>query len=139
MLKAINGNFTSPSYPNIYPNDMNCHWSVALPPGYRIKLFFPVLELEDQNSLTDSCDFDSVAVYDGDSETDALLGRWCGAERPPPLTSRANKLLVVLGTDRNVAFRGFSASYMGGESPLGGRMTHFLRKDLHATLDKPQI
>ncbi|KAK2868219.1 hypothetical protein Q7C36_000090 [Tachysurus vachellii] len=86
---------------------------VHLPPGYRIKLFFPLMELEDQNSLTKSCDFDSVAVYDGDSETDVSLGRWCGAERPRPLTSRANKLLVVLNTDRNVAFKGFSASYTG--------------------------
>lgn len=116
MLKTISGNFTSPSYPNIYPNNMNCHWSVALPPGYRIKLFFLVMDLEDQNSLTDSCDFDSVAVYDGDSETDASLGRWCGAEQPPPLTSRTNKLLVVLNTDRDIAFKGFSASYTGGES-----------------------
>lgn len=131
VLKAISGNFTSPSYPNIYPNNMNCHWSVVLPPGYRIKLFFPVMELEDQNSLSDSCDFDSVAVYDGESEADTLLGRWCGAEQPPPLTSGANKLLVVLTTDRNVAFKGFSASYMGGECPLGGMTTTLLHNDLH--------
>lgn len=84
------------------------------------------MELEDQNSLTDSCDFDSVGVYDGESQTDALLGRWCGSKQPPPLTSRANKLLVVLNTDRNIAFKGFSASYTGGEPTLGGVM-----KNLH--------
>ncbi|TST47744.1 CUB domain-containing protein 2 [Bagarius yarrelli] len=113
VLNGISGNFTSPSYPNIYPNNMKCHWSLHLPPGYRIKLFFPLIELEDRNTLTDFCDFDSVAVYDGQSETDVLLGRWCGSESPPPLTSRGNKLLVVLNTDRTVAFKGFSASYMG--------------------------
>lgn len=134
VLKTISGNFTSPSYPNIYPNNMKCHWRVHLPPGYRIKLYFPLMELEDQNSLTNSCDFDSVAVYDGDSEADVLLGRWCGAEQPPALTSRANKLLVVLNTDRNVAFKGFSASYTGGESPPGGRMMTLLRKELRLTL-----
>lgn len=75
------------------------------------------MELEDRNSLTDSCDFDAVAVYDGNSETDVLLGRWCGGKSPPPLTSRANKLLVVLNTDRTVAFKGFSAAYTGGECP----------------------
>lgn len=95
---------------------MKCHWRMDLPPGYRIKLFFPLMELEDQNILTDSCDFDSVAVYDGNSEMDTLLGRWCGTEQPPPLTSRTNKLLVVLNTDRTIAFKGFSASYTGGES-----------------------
>lgn len=139
MLKAISGNFTSPSYPSIYPNNMNCHWSMTLPPGYRIKLFFPLMDLEDRNILSDSCDFDSVAVYDGDGETDALLGCWCGAERPPPLTSRANKLLVVLNTDRNVAFKGFSASYTGGESLLGGIVMNFLRKNLIFLIFTPNL
>lgn len=61
------------------------------------------------------CDYDSVAVYDGDSETDTLLGQWCGSEQPPSLTSKGNKMLVVLNTDRNYAFKGFVASYIGGE------------------------
>nr|XP_055058617.1 CUB domain-containing protein 2 [Misgurnus anguillicaudatus]XP_055058618.1 CUB domain-containing protein 2 [Misgurnus anguillicaudatus] len=113
VLKTISGNFTSPQYPNIYPNNINCHWTINLAAGYRIKLFFPILELEDRNSLTDMCDYDSVAVYDGDSDTDALLGHWCGSEQPPPLTSKGNKLLVVLNTDRNYAFKGFVASYIG--------------------------
>ncbi|XP_067220297.1 CUB domain-containing protein 2 [Chanodichthys erythropterus] len=113
ILKNINGNFTSPHFPNIYPNNINCHWTVTLAAGYRIKLFFPFLELEDRNSLTDTCDYDSVAVYDGDSETDTLLGHWCGSEQPPSLTSKGNKLLVVLNTDRNNAFKGFTASYIG--------------------------
>lgn len=64
------------------------------------------------------CDYDSVSVYDGDSETDTLLGQWCGSEQPPSLTSKGNKLLVVLSTDRNYAFKGFMASYIGGECSL---------------------
>ncbi|KAL0200289.1 hypothetical protein M9458_003476, partial [Cirrhinus mrigala] len=106
VLKNISGNFTSPHYPNIYPNNINCHWTITLAAGYRIKLFFPFLDLEDRNSLTDMCDYDSVAVYDGDSETDTL-------EQPPSLTSKGNKLLVVLSTDRNYPFKGFTAFYIG--------------------------
>uniref|UniRef100_A0A671RH68 CUB domain-containing protein n=1 Tax=Sinocyclocheilus anshuiensis TaxID=1608454 RepID=A0A671RH68_9TELE len=118
ILKDISGNFTSPHYPNIYPNNINCHWTITLAAGYRIKLFFPFLELEDRNSLTDMCDYDSMYVYDGDSETDTLLGQWCGSEQPPSLTSKGNKLLVVLSTDQNYAFKGFTASYIGGECSL---------------------
>ncbi|KAG5286459.1 hypothetical protein AALO_G00015080 [Alosa alosa] len=70
-------------------------------------------ELEDENSLTGICDYDSVAVYDGSSESDPLLGRWCGSEQPPSVLSKGNKLLVVLTTDRNYAFKGFFASYIG--------------------------
>ncbi|XP_037644044.1 CUB domain-containing protein 2 [Sebastes umbrosus] len=113
ILSAVNANFSSPHFPNIYPNNINCHWSITLAAGYRIKLFFPVMDLEDRNSLSDECDYDSVAVYDGDSQTDALLGRWCGREQPPFLVSKGNKLLVVLSTDRNEAHRGFTASYLG--------------------------
>ncbi|KAM3850464.1 CUB domain-containing protein 2-like [Diretmus argenteus] len=113
VLSDVNGNFSSPHYPNIYPNNINCHWTITLAIGYRIKLFFPAMELEDRNSLSDECDYDSVAVYDGDSQTDPLLGRWCGREHPPSLISKAHNLLVVLSTDRNKAHRGFSASYVG--------------------------
>uniref|UniRef100_A0A3Q3MK16 CUB domain containing protein 2 n=1 Tax=Labrus bergylta TaxID=56723 RepID=A0A3Q3MK16_9LABR len=113
FLSAVSGDFSSPHFPNIYPNNINCHWSITLAAGYRIKLFFPIMDLEDRNSLSDECDYDSIAVYDGDSQTDTLLGRWCGREKPPSLVSKSNKLLVVLSTDRNVAHRGFTASYLG--------------------------
>ncbi|XP_040912176.1 CUB domain-containing protein 2 [Toxotes jaculatrix] len=113
ILSAVSGNFSSPHFPSIYPNNINCHWSITLAAGYRIKLYFPVMDLEDRNSLSDECDYDSVAVYDGDSQTDTLLGRWCGREQPPSLISKGNKLLVVLSTDRNEAHRGFTASYLG--------------------------
>ncbi|XP_068427740.1 CUB domain-containing protein 2 [Clinocottus analis] len=113
VLSAVNGNFSSPHFPNVYPNNVNCHWSITLAAGYRIKLFFPVMDLEDRNGLSDKCDYDSVAVYDGDSQTDTLLGRWCGTEQPPFLVSKGNQLLVVLSTDRNEAHRGFTASYLG--------------------------
>uniref|UniRef100_A0A3Q1BE36 CUB domain containing protein 2 n=1 Tax=Amphiprion ocellaris TaxID=80972 RepID=A0A3Q1BE36_AMPOC len=105
VLSDVSGNFSSPHFPNIYPNNINCHWSITLAAGYRIKLFFPFMDLEDRNSLSDECDYDSVAVYDGDSQTDTLLGRWCGTEQPSSLISRGNKLLVVLSTDRNEKHR----------------------------------
>lgn len=73
------------------------------------------MDLEERNSLSGECDYDSVAVFDGDSQTDTLLGRWCGREQPASLVSKGNKLLVVLSTDRNEARRGFTASYLGGK------------------------
>lgn len=125
VLSHVSGNFSSPNFPNIYPNNINCHWSITLAAGYRIKLFFPLMDLEDRNSLSDECDYDSVAVYDGNSQTDALMGRWCGREHPSSLVSRGNKLLVVLSTDRNEAHRGFTASYQGGKYSLYRRMINF--------------
>lgn len=125
VLSHVSGNFSSPNFPNIYPNNINCHWSITLATGYRIKLFFPLMDLEDRNSLSDECDYDSVAVYDGNSQTDALMGSWCGREHPSSLVSKGNKLLVVLSTDRNEAHRGFTASYQGGKYSLYRRMINF--------------
>ncbi|TNM98453.1 hypothetical protein fugu_014699 [Takifugu bimaculatus] len=121
VLVAVSGTFSSPRFPNIYPNNINCHWGITQASGYRVKLFFPFLDLEERNSLSGECDYDSVTVYDGDSQADPMLGRWCGGERPPSLVSRGNKLLVVLSTDRNEAHRGFTAAYLGGKcSPAAG-------------------
>ncbi|XP_038270665.1 CUB domain-containing protein 2 isoform X1 [Dermochelys coriacea] len=113
VYTAIKGNFSSPQYPNFYPNNIKCHWTIQLPPGYRIKVFFLDLALEGRNSLTDGCDYDHLAVFDGGTEKAFLLGKWCGREMLSPITSTRNKLLLVLHTDRSTANRGFSVAYIG--------------------------
>ncbi|KAM4722919.1 CUB domain-containing protein 2 [Rhinophrynus dorsalis] len=112
-FKAMKGNITSPGYPDKYPNNINCHWNIELSPGFRLKIFFRDLELEERSSLTDQCEYDHLSVYDGAEENGTLLGRWCGTEIPPPLMSVKNKLLLVLTTDRDTANKGFSVSYIG--------------------------
>ncbi|KAJ1170309.1 hypothetical protein NDU88_002187 [Pleurodeles waltl] len=113
VYTAVKGNFSSPQYPNSYPNNINCHWAVQLPLGFRIKVFFMDLELEDRNSLTNKCDYDYLSVYDGSQESSLLLGTWCGTDKPAPFTSTGNNVLLVLNTDRNAASKGFSVSYIG--------------------------
>ncbi|XP_053549170.1 CUB domain-containing protein 2 [Bombina bombina] len=110
---AVKGNLSSPRYPDLYPNNINCQWLIHLSPGFRIKIFFQDLELEERSILTDTCDYDHLSVYDGDLEQSTLLGRWCGSEIPPPLVSSKNKLLLVLVTDRDTANKGFLVSYIG--------------------------
>ncbi|NXU72577.1 CDCP2 protein, partial [Oreotrochilus melanogaster] len=113
VFTTIKGNFSSPHYPNFYPNNLKCQWSIQLPPGYRVKLFFLDMELEGRSSLTGGCDYDHLAAFDAGSEKGSLLGRWCGGESPAPITSHHNHLLLVLHTDRNTAKRGFSITYVG--------------------------
>ncbi|XP_019383844.1 PREDICTED: CUB domain-containing protein 2 [Gavialis gangeticus] len=113
VYTVVKGNFSSPQYPNFYPNNIKCQWTIQLPPGYRIKVFFLDLDLEGRNSLTDGCDYDHLAVFDGGNEKASLLGKWCGREMPSPIISSGNKLLLVLHTDRNTANRGFSVVYIG--------------------------
>lgn len=120
MYTAVRGNFSSPQYPDSYPNNIHCHWTIRLPPGYRVKVFFLDLDLEGPNSLTRTCDFDHLSAYDGASEEAPLLGSWCGHHLPAPVTSNQNQLLLLLHTDRSTARRGFSVAYIGGQ--LGVRV-----------------
>ncbi|XP_037017300.2 CUB domain-containing protein 2 [Artibeus jamaicensis] len=113
VYTAVRGNFSSPHYPSSYPNNIRCHWTVRLPPGYRVKMFFLDLELEGPNSLTKTCDFDHLAAFDGASEQAPLLGNWCGRHLPLPVTSSGNQLLLRLHTDRSTTHRGFSVAYIG--------------------------
>ncbi|NXP01382.1 CDCP2 protein, partial [Certhia brachydactyla] len=113
VFTTIKGNFSSPQYPNFYPNNLKCQWSIQLPPGYRVKVFFLDMELEGRSSLTGGCDYDHLSAFDGGTENGSLLGRWCGRESLAPITSRSSRLLLVLHTDRNTAKRGFSISYVG--------------------------
>uniref|UniRef100_A0A8B9P6B4 CUB domain containing protein 2 n=1 Tax=Apteryx owenii TaxID=8824 RepID=A0A8B9P6B4_APTOW len=115
VYTAVKGNFSSPQYPNFYPNNLKCQWTIQLPPGYRIKVFFLDLDLEGRSSLTDGCDYDHLAAFDGGAENASLLGKWCGRERSSPIVSSGNKLLLVLRTDRNTAKRGFALAYVGGK------------------------
>lgn len=120
VYTAVRGNFSSPHYPSAYPNNVRCHWTIRLPPGYRVKLFFLDLELEGPNSLTKTCDFDHLAAFDGASEEAPLLGRWCGRHLPPPVTSSRSQLLLLLRADRSTSSRGFSVAYIGGQRGAGG-------------------
>uniref|UniRef100_A0A5F8HII6 CUB domain containing protein 2 n=1 Tax=Monodelphis domestica TaxID=13616 RepID=A0A5F8HII6_MONDO len=113
VYMAVKGNFSSPQYPGSYPNNLRCHWTIQMPPGYRVKVFFLDLDLEERNLLSSSCDFDYLAAFDGASEAASLLGKWCGREMPAPIMSSHNQLLLVLHTDRNTAQRGFSVAYIG--------------------------
>ncbi|XP_010157262.1 PREDICTED: CUB domain-containing protein 2 [Eurypyga helias] len=113
VFTTVKGNFSSPRYPSFYPNNLKCQWSIQLPPGYRVKVFFLDMELEGRSSLTGGCDYDHLAAFDGGTEKGSLLGRWCGRESPAPITSHRNQLLLVLHTDRNTAKRGFSVAYVG--------------------------
>ncbi|EPQ15412.1 CUB domain-containing protein 2 [Myotis brandtii] len=122
VYTAVRGNFSSPQYPSSYPNNVRCHWTIRLPPGYRVKVFFLDLELEGPNSLTKTCDFDHLAAFDGASEEAPLLGSWCGRHLPPPVTSSRNQLLLLLHADRSTSRRGFSVAYIGGQRGRRGRV-----------------
>lgn len=56
-------------------------------------------------------DDDQVTVYDGATESSAILGVYSGTEIPAPLSSSGNQLLVVLQSNGENTMNGFLAEY----------------------------
>ncbi|XP_052052967.1 CUB and zona pellucida-like domain-containing protein 1 [Apodemus sylvaticus] len=105
-LQTLEGSFSSPNYPQPYPELAYCVWHIQVEKGYKINLTFTDLFLE----LDNQCKFDFIAVYDGPSTTSGLLKQFCGREKPT-FESSSDAMTVVLSTDYANSYKGFSVSY----------------------------
>ncbi|XP_071808298.1 bone morphogenetic protein 1 homolog [Asterias amurensis] len=107
FLTSLQGNITSPSYPDLYPRDKNCVWHLVAPSLYRISLQFLSFELEGN----DVCKYDYVEVRSGLTEVGDLHGKFCGDELPETITSRYNNMRIEFKSDSTVARPGFFAMF----------------------------
>ena len=94
---------------------MNCKWTIYTEESAHVKLTFSFFDLEGG-----SCNFDFVEVYDGDSESAPLIGKWCGTTSPGVVESSKSTMLVRFRTDSSVTKNGFEAAW---ESPCGQTIT----------------
>ena len=62
VLTQSIGIIQSPRYPNLYPSNANCQWTIQAPEGSAIVLQFQTFDLEEE--LGGVC-FDAVRVGDG--------------------------------------------------------------------------
>lgn len=60
------------------------------------------------------CWFDFVAIYDGATTNDTLLGKYCGREHSP-LISASHRMMMIFFSDGNKERKGFRASFSTGE------------------------
>ena len=86
-----NGILTSPSYPNDYPNDADCTYSVSQLMGSYINISITNMDIEyttefyqyyydtyDYHQFDGKTCFDFLEIRDGSSQDSALLGKYCG-------------------------------------------------------------
>ncbi|XP_017020584.1 protein tolkin [Drosophila kikkawai] len=106
-ISAAFGTIYSPNYPDSYPPNADCVWHFITTPGHRIKLIFNEFNVESHQE----CTYDNVAIYDGESDSSSVLGRFCGDKIPFPISSTTNQMYMVLKTDKNKQLNGFMAMH----------------------------
>ena len=84
------GTITSPDYPENYPNNADCIYTIYQPTGTVILLNFLSMDIK-MISHSGDC-YDYLEIRDGPSDDSPLLGKQCGNEIPAPIQSRQNQL-----------------------------------------------
>ncbi|KAM6215214.1 cubilin [Rhynchocyon petersi] len=113
------GILTSPNFPNNYPNNWECIYTITVATGQQIALHFTNFSLEE--SIGHCADF--VEIRDGGYETSPLLGTFCGSTLPPLIISHSNKLRINFTSDLLYSRSGFSAYWDGSATGCGGNLT----------------
>nr|XP_045014050.1 adhesion G-protein coupled receptor G6 isoform X2 [Jaculus jaculus] len=103
VLSSASGTFTSPCYPNDYPNSQACLWTLRAPTGYIIQITFNDFDIEE----APNCIYDSLSLDNGESQT-----KFCGATaKGLSFNSSANEMHVSFSSDFSIQKKGFNASY----------------------------
>nr|XP_033781487.1 procollagen C-endopeptidase enhancer 1 [Geotrypetes seraphini] len=109
-LTADSGYVASEGFPNFYPHNKKCTWTITVPEGQIVMLSFRVFDMEPDSA----CRYDFLDVYNGHSVAMQRLGHFCGTFRPGALLSTSNKMMLEMNSDEATNGRGFLAWYMAG-------------------------
>ncbi|XP_069086366.1 ovochymase-2-like [Pleurodeles waltl] len=102
------GVIKSPRWPDSYPANGLCLWSIEAPQGKTLTLSFTHFDMEDPGLITGKC-LDSVTIYDDSKEDPIIYGPFCGSSFPPIITSRGKQLKIRFYSDLFTEGKGFRA------------------------------
>ncbi|XP_043937052.1 membrane frizzled-related protein isoform X3 [Protopterus annectens] len=102
-LNSTEGLLITPNY----SHQQVCSWYISVPKDHVIELTVHVFGLESQRDC-----FSFVEVHDSAGTSDSsLMGRYCGSNYPPLLTSSRHLMTVLLVAKNGLQNFGFLASY----------------------------
>ncbi|XP_063788726.1 neuropilin-2 isoform X1 [Pseudophryne corroboree] len=108
-----NGTIESPGYPDKYPHNLDCVFTILAKPKMEIILQFLTFDLEHDplQAGEGDCKYDWLDIWDGIPNVGPLIGRYCGTKTPSEIRSSTGILSLTFHTDMAVAKDGFSARY----------------------------
>lgn len=98
----------TPNYPRDYAANQDCVWRLTVPHDYQIALKFHTFNVEKHAR----CLHDFVEVRDGNTARSQLIGRFCGNNLPPLLTTTTNHMYIRFKSDDSGMHTGFAATYV---------------------------
>uniref|UniRef100_A0A8B9J342 Neuropilin n=1 Tax=Amazona collaria TaxID=241587 RepID=A0A8B9J342_9PSIT len=110
---SSNGTIESPGFPDKYPHNLDCIFTIIAKPKTEILLHFLVFDLEHDplQAGEGDCKYDWLDIWDGIPQVGPLIGRYCGTKMPSDIRSTTGVLSLTFHTDLAVAKDGFSAQY----------------------------
>ncbi|XP_031624566.1 cubilin homolog [Contarinia nasturtii] len=121
ILNKPEGSFTSPNYPNGYPSDTICKWTIEVEYGHLVEITF--VDYDFEASQGQDCKHDGVIVSNNENATN-VIQKFCGSindlSKKSVVTSSENRVFVKFFTDLSYSGRGFSATYKSIPAKCGG-------------------
>ena len=103
---ALQGNFTSPGYPNNYPDNALQNYTIKINQNGSINIAFEVFVLEPSSRCID----DYVKIYNVIGSRQILAATYCRGA-PRKFISSTNEVLVQFKSDGFFNRKGFFATY----------------------------
>ncbi|XP_071997082.1 adhesion G-protein coupled receptor G6 isoform X2 [Engystomops pustulosus] len=103
VLSAPSGSFTSPCYPEMYPNSQDCKWTIQAPAGFIIQVTFIDFDVEEAQN----CMYDSLSINNGET-----VSKFCGiTAKGLTFNSTGNVMIITFVSDFSIQKKGFSVTY----------------------------
>ncbi|KAK3572019.1 hypothetical protein QTP86_022249 [Hemibagrus guttatus] len=118
ITNQTNGAIESQNFPNNYPLDGSCSWTIQVTMGNTINYTFTAFDFE---GFIPSCIYDYVELYDGPNAQAPLIGRFCGNVPPPANTTSGSSLHMVFRSDFYDSRSGFRMLWY--QNGCGGDLT----------------
>jgi len=114
---SVGMEFYSPMYPHEYPPDITCFRTITASVGHFVRMDFrDVFKIEPPSS-GGKCEYDYLEIRDGDQGYSPLIGKYCGNQFPPIITSSGRSLWLRFRSDSTIQYMGFKAVYTEIQNP----------------------
>ncbi|XP_024431584.2 cubilin [Desmodus rotundus] len=113
------GVIRSPFYPNVYPGERVCRWTIYQPQSQVVLLNFTGFEV----GSSDHCDTDYIEIGSSSILGSTENKKYCGTDIPSLITSMYNVLYVMFVKSSSSENHGFSAKFSSADLECGKILT----------------